>query len=87
MVKLLQGQPALGVVLAQAGGRRLAVGVCDARARSGSHVILRVLAEPAVLLARRYISIRPWASHNEDGYRLVTEIAETPGCLASTELT
>ena len=61
-MKFLQGQPALGVVLAQAGGRRLAVGVCDARARSGSHVILRVLAESAVLLARRYISIRPWAS-------------------------
>jgi hypothetical protein len=59
MVELLQGHPSLGVVLAQVSGRRLAVGVCDARAGSGRHVILRILAEPAVLLARRYISIRP----------------------------
>src|SRR5262249_9573671 len=55
MLELLQGQPALGVVLAQAGGRRFAVGVCDARARFSRHVSLRTIAELAVPLARRYI--------------------------------
>jgi hypothetical protein len=43
MVELLQSQPALGVVLAQASGHRIAVGICDALAGSGRHVILRIL--------------------------------------------
>jgi hypothetical protein len=46
-----------------------------------------MIAQPAVPLARRYISIPPWASHGAGGYRLVTEIAETPaGALMSYRL-
>jgi hypothetical protein len=42
LVELRQSQPALRVVLAQEGGRRLAVGVCDAQVGSCRHVILRI---------------------------------------------
>jgi hypothetical protein len=43
VVELLQSQPALGVVLPQVSGHRIAVGVCDAQAGSGRHVNLRIL--------------------------------------------
>jgi hypothetical protein len=43
MVELLQSQPSLGIVLAQVSGRRIAVGICDAQAGSGRHVILAFL--------------------------------------------
>jgi hypothetical protein len=42
LVELLQGQPPLGVVLAQYRGHRLAVGVSGAQVRSSHHVVLRI---------------------------------------------
>ena len=57
MVELRQGQPALRVVLAQAGSRHLAVGVCDAQIGSCRHVSSASPAEPAMAPARRCISM------------------------------
>ena len=42
LVEFLQGQPALCVMLAQAGGRCLAVGVPNPQVGSCRHLILRV---------------------------------------------
>src|SRR6266568_3323833 len=44
LVELLQRQPALCVVLAQARGRCLAVGVANAQVRSSRHLVLRELS-------------------------------------------